>query len=155
MMNVISRLRADLPQRLLLLERLHDRFAIEHRARPQRIRGQHGHGRGVVEEMAHERLLFAVAPVLGPVLDDARVRIDEPAIDQHVEADRRDAFGDRHHADGRRRVPWHAHLARSRQPPQMSTTVRPSSTTEQAAPTSSSTLKFSTNASTTARYSGA
>jgi hypothetical protein len=45
--------------------------------------------------------------------------------------------------------------APSRQPPQMSTTVRPSLTIEQAAPISSSTLKFSMNASTTGRYSGA
>ena len=111
MMNVIGRLRADLPQRLLLLERFHDRFAIEHRARPERIRGQHGHGRGVVEKMPHERLLLAVAPVLGPVQSHAGVRIDEPAIDQHVEADRGDPFGDRHHADRRRRIPRHLHGA--------------------------------------------
>ena len=105
MMNVISRLRPDFPERLLLLERFHDRLAIEHRARPERIRGQHGHGGGVVEEMPHERLLLAVASVLGPVLDDAGVRIDEPTVDQHVEADRGDAFRDRHHADCRWRVP--------------------------------------------------
>ncbi len=104
-MNVIGRLRANLPQRLLLLERFHDRFAIEHRAPPERFRGQHGHGGSVVEKMPHERLLFAVAPVLRPVLDDGRIRIDEPAVDQHVEADRRDAFGDRHHADRGGRIP--------------------------------------------------
>ena len=44
--------------------------------------------------------------------------------------------------------------APSRQPPQMSTTARPSRTTLAAAPTSSSTRKFSMKASTTGRYSG-
>ncbi len=67
MVDVIGGVRADLPQRLLLLERFDDRFAIEHRARPERIRGQHRHGRGVVEKMPDERLLLAVPPVLGPV----------------------------------------------------------------------------------------
>src|SRR5690606_29031154 len=46
-------------------------------------------------------------------------------------------------------------IAALRQPPQTSTTVRPSSTIEQAAPTSSSASKFSMKASTTRLNSGA
>ena len=111
MMHVIGSFRADLPERLLFLERLDHRLAIEHRARPERIRREHRHGRRVVEKVPYECLLFAVAPVLGPVVGHARVRVDEPAIDEHVEANRGDAFRDRHHADRRRPIPRLRHRA--------------------------------------------
>ena len=154
MMDVIGRFRADLPERLLLLERLDDGFAVEHRTRPERIRREHRHGRGVIEKVAHECLLLAVAPVLGPVLGHARIRIDEAAIDSMLKQIAVMPLA----TDIMQTVVGASHglrFAPSRQPPQMSTTVRPSSMTEHAAPTSSSTRKFSMNASTTARYSGA
>ena len=153
MVHVIGGLRADLPERRLLLERFDDRFAIERRAGPERIRRKHGHGRGVVEEMPHERLFLAVAAVLGPVPVTRAFGSTSPRSISMLKQMAVMPFA----TDIMQTVVGASHgtrLARSRQPPQMSTTVRPSSTIEHAAPTSSSTLKFSTNASTTASVLG-
>uniref|UniRef100_UPI0031012E9A hypothetical protein n=1 Tax=Neorhizobium sp. EC2-8 TaxID=3129230 RepID=UPI0031012E9A len=96
--NMIGGDRARRPDRCLLLERQHDRIAIEDRARKQRIENDRQPG-GMIENVADQQALLAVLGKFRPVCRNRGVGIDHAAIDQDVEGDAGNTLGDRHHAD--------------------------------------------------------
>ncbi len=97
--DVVGGLGPRLPERLLLLERLHIGFPVEHGARVELVGGQDGDGGGVVQDVADQDAFLAVLGELRPVAGHRRVELHQPAVQQHVEADGGDPLGHRHHAD--------------------------------------------------------
>jgi hypothetical protein len=103
--HVVGGAGARLPQRMLHLECADVGVEIVEAAGVHRVVGQHRDRRGVIEHHAHGDVGFAVLRELGPVRGDPLVRVDQAAVDSHVEADAGHPLGDAHHAYGRMPVP--------------------------------------------------
>ena len=146
--RVIAVARAGLPERRLGGERLGHELVVVERAGRQRI-AHRGDAGLVGEQHRDRRCLLAVLPVLGPVVDDRSVEVEQAARGQDVRAQRGRALGARPDVDDRVLLASGSAVSTRAVPPQRSITRRPPAMTDTAAPTSPRSVKFRMNSSRT------